>query len=78
MKKKFLVSMEVTVEMDDNNLSAILEPFNEFIFDTDETGLLEHIASQTARGFDSVELVGDNGKDYVATIGYTEIEEVDM
>lgn len=76
MKKKYLVTMEVSIEIDDVTLAETLPAFNEYIFDTDANGLLSHIATMTATGSYSVEIVGDNNKDYIAKIEYTEVEEV--
>lgn len=77
MKKTFEVSITVEVEMDDKFMAEILPPFNEFIFDTDEEGLLSHIATRTAQEDDMIEMVGRNGKEYkakVKSVFTTEIE----
>lgn len=77
MKKTFEVSITVEVEMDDSVMANTLPGFNEFIFDTDEEGLLEYIATRTAQQDDAIEGLGSNGKDYKAKVKSVYTSEIE-
>ena len=68
MKKIFEVTMSVEVEMEDSILKELLPEFNEMIFETNADGLLSHIATMTAHGYDNIEYVGENGRQYKARL----------
>lgn len=76
MKKCFCVEFYVDVEIPDDTIATVVKDFQGCIDSrADIHDIMKHIAWNEASGGGFCEGVGENGKDFIAKIKETDIEE---